>query len=128
MAPPVQLNEATMPFRAPRLCTCGFKIAAGELCPCERRRAADARAKHDKGRPSSHDRGYDAAWRKLRAAFLEANPICCVEDCGLAATDADHILSVRIRPDLRLVWSNLRAYCHAHHSRRTAREQGFASN
>lgn len=90
------------------------------------REQAEARRKAliDQRRPSSASRGYDAAWRKVRRLFLQHNPRCC--ECPAAATDADHVISIRERPDLRLSWSNLRPYCHAHHSRRTAIEQGFA--
>jgi 5-methylcytosine-specific restriction endonuclease McrA len=42
------------------------------------------------------------------------------------AIDVDHLLSVRQHPELRLTWSNLRSFCHSHHSARTARDQGFA--
>lgn len=89
-------------------------------------RLADLRARTDAMRPSSSARGYDTAWRKLRDAFLKENPICCVQGCGECSTDADHYLDVRTHPELRLVWQNLRPYCHAHHSARTARDQGFA--
>ena len=75
-------------------------------------------------RPSSEDRGYDKAWRILRARYLSANPTCVI--CGRRATEVDHIKSVRNRPDLRLDWYNLRAICKPDHSRRTATEQGFA--
>jgi 5-methylcytosine-specific restriction protein A len=78
----------------------------------------------DQRRPSSTERGYDAAWRAVRKQFIAAHPICSA--CPAPATDADHVQSIAERPDLRLKWSNLRPYCHAHHSERTARDQGFA--
>jgi 5-methylcytosine-specific restriction protein A len=81
---------------------------------------------YDLARGSSTARGYDGAWRKLRSAFLAEHPICCERGCSEPATDVDHKLSIADRPDLRLTWSNLRAYCHPHHSARTATEQGFA--
>lgn len=89
-------------------------------------RLAELRKRTDAQRPSSTQRGYDRDWRELRAAFLKANPICCVPGCGDFSTDADHYLDVRTHPELRLVWQNLRPYCHKHHSSRTARDQGFA--
>jgi len=85
----------------------------------ERKRVLDLK------RPSSEARGYDGEWRKTRAEFLKFNPYCCHPNCRAMATEADHILSVRSRPDLRLVWSNLRPLCKPHHSARTARDQGF---
>lgn len=92
------------------------------------REQAEARRKAaiDRQRPTSTERGYDSAWRAVRKQFLVKHPTCCSPGCGKPATDADHIVSIRDRPDLRLSWSNLRPYCHPHHSERTARDQGFA--
>lgn len=87
--------------------------------------SAERRERMDKLRGTSTDRGYDAEWRRLRALFLKRNPFC-ICGCGGKSTEVDHILSVAERPDLRLVWSNLRAMTKACHSRRTALEQGFA--
>jgi len=83
----------------------------------------ERRAFLDAKRASAPARGYDAAWRRVRKLFLAAHPFCA---CGMPATEADHIASVRDRPDLRLSWSNLRAMCKPCHSRRTALDQGFA--
>ncbi|PWR24399.1 endonuclease [Zavarzinia aquatilis] len=78
---------------------------------------------YDQTRGGARRRGYDHQWQRVRAAFLAAHPVCCVAGCGKPATDADHIQSVRDRPDLRLAPSNLRPMCHAHHSQRTSRDQ-----
>ncbi|OYY35565.1 MAG: endonuclease [Rhodospirillales bacterium 24-66-33] len=94
--------------------------------PTREQAEARRKAEIDKRRPSPAERGYDAAWRRCRKKFIEAHPVCCVPGCGKPTSDVDHIKSVRERPDLRLSWSNLRPYCHAHHSQRTATEQGFA--
>ena len=112
------LVGASMPMRAP------LHRAAGQ----QPRALAEAnrKAKIDAEREGSRQRGYDAAWRRLRAQVLAANPICQVIGCGQPATDVDHIESVADHPELRLVWSNLRALCHPCHSRRTALDQGFA--
>lgn len=75
-------------------------------------------------RPTAAQRGYDGQWRGLRAAFIRQHPVCAVIGCGAPATDVDHIVAVRERPDLRLTWGNLRALCHGHHSAKTAREDG----
>ena len=106
-----------MPKRSPRHRPPGQRVFAT---------IAERQAYYDAQRPSSTARGYDGEWRRLRAAFLVAHPLCCVVGCGKPATDADHIADVRRHPDLRLAWSNLRPYCHPHHSQRTARDQGFA--
>jgi len=79
----------------------------------------------DAARGPSSKRGYDAAWQKLRARFLTEHPICCEAGCGKPATVVDHIETIRTRPDLRLVWSNLRAMCHPHHSARTSRDHSW---
>lgn len=86
----------------------------------ERKRQLDAE------RPGSAERGYDREWRRLRGQFLFHHPDCSVHGCRVPAADVDHIKDVRYHPQLRLEWSNLRAYCHRHHSQRTARDQGFA--
>lgn len=88
----------------------------------ERRR----KALFNQRRPSPEAQGYDADWRKLSRVFRKRHPICATPDCGRPSQETDHILSVKDRPDLRLVWSNLRAYCKPCHSRRTATDQGFA--
>ncbi|BAI72671.1 HNH-family nuclease [Azospirillum sp. B510] len=102
-----------MPTRPPMFRSPGWKT------PQQKRKA------HDQARGSASSRGYDSDWRKLRARFLKAHPLCCVTGCGERATDVDHIQGVRERPDLRLEWSNLRSMCHPHHSKRTARDQAF---
>lgn len=93
---------------------------------------AEGRAHRDRDllrqklRPTSSEAGYDRDWKRARARHLASHPRCIVEGCTRPATDVDHILSVRERPDLRLEPSNFRSMCHAHHAQRTAREQGFA--
>ncbi|WP_371135892.1 HNH endonuclease [Reyranella sp.] len=90
------------------------------------REQAEARRKAiiDQHRPSPARRGYDAAWRRCSKAYLLVHPICT--RCPDPATEVDHKVSPRERPDLRLSWSNLRGLCKSCHSRRTALDQGFA--
>lgn len=86
------------------------------------------RREKDRRRGSPASRGYDAEWRRTRAAFLQRYPLCLFcEEAGrvTAAQVVDHIISIVDRPDLRLVWSNLRSLCKPCHDRRTAREQAF---
>jgi 5-methylcytosine-specific restriction protein A len=80
----------------------------------------------DRKRPSARQRGYDHEWQQLRAAFIEANPRCSVEGCGKPTHDVDHRIPIRKRPDLRLAWANLRAFCRSHHAAHTARTTAFA--
>ena len=93
---------------------------------------AERKAQLDARRGSSADRGYDAAWRRCRAAFLAAHPLCQCDDCKggtirtTPATVVDHIVAVADAPELRLDWSNLRAMAKRCHDRRTALDQGFA--
>lgn len=115
-----------------KLCSHGgcARVVPGGTSRCDKHQARheaqekQRKAEYETRRPSSGDRGYDAAWRRCRRLFLAAHPKCCVPGCTLDATDVDHIQSVRDAPDLRLSWSNLRPMCHAHHSQRTGREQG----
>lgn len=75
-------------------------------------------------RPSASRRGYGSEWRKTRKAFLEANPICQdPSGCIARATDVDHKDGKGPLGPKGHDWGNLRAFCHSHHSRRTARDQ-----
>jgi 5-methylcytosine-specific restriction protein A len=85
----------------------------------DRDRAYDAR------RPTAAGRGYDAGWRRVRGAYLKAHPRCETPGCLEPATEVDHLDGVGPRGDNR--WTNLRALCHAHHSSRTARDQGIGA-
>lgn len=84
---------------------------------------------HDRRRGSSTARGYDAAWRRVRDAFLAEYPLCQCEDCQdgvlriTAATVVDHIIPISEQPGLRLEWSNLRSMAKACHDKRTLRDQ-----
>jgi 5-methylcytosine-specific restriction enzyme A len=83
------------------------------LDPAERRKEFDRR------RGSSHRRGYTEAWRKARAVYLGAHPLCvfCERDGLLTvATVVDHI-----EPhdgDYEKFWSqdNWQALCSQHHN------------
>ena len=80
----------------------------------------------DQHREGAAARGYDADWQRLRALYLKRYPLCSQPGCYRVATDVDHRCSIRERLDPRLKWFNLRAFCHRCHSKRMAREQGFA--
>ncbi len=66
---------------------------------------------------------YDSAeWRQLRSAHLELHPEC--QDCAITgsvtpATQVDHVLLLRERPDLALEPSNLKSLCKSCHSSKT---------
>lgn len=103
-----------MPSKPPRLCNCGHRVAAGILCPCETRQAAERKARFDKTRPSASRRGLGADWRKLRAEHLRHHPWCC--RCGERAEEVDHIVPRSIAPERRLDPSNLQSLCKSCHS------------
>jgi 5-methylcytosine-specific restriction endonuclease McrA len=56
-----------------------------------------------------------AAWKKLRAAFLAANPVCQIRlaCAGAVANEVDHRVPVRFAPARALDWTNLQAACKA---------------
>lgn len=113
-----------MPMRPPRVCGCGRVVASGAKCVCQAARDKERHRAYDKTRPTAAQRGYDHAWRKLRAEYIAAHPLCEID--GKPATDVDHIKPVATYPHLRLEWTNLRSLCHACHSRHTALTRGFA--
>lgn len=100
-----------------------------ELVPrgrCERHRAAAA-AQDVRERGTGADRGYDARWRALRAAYVQLHPSCeaCLAE-GLTPEPGrvivDHIVPHRGDDALRLDPTNLQTLCRSHHARKTAAE------
>lgn len=84
-----------------------------------------------KQRESAADRGYDRRWRKARAIYLAAHPLCVVcEAAGQVtpATVVDHV--VRHEGNYRLFWDqrNWQPLCKVHHDEKTRRETGFGGN
>lgn len=110
-----------MPSKPPRICGCSHRVAAGILCPCEAKRAAERKARFDKGRPSASRRGLGADWRKLRAAHLDRHPNCRI--CGAPGEEVDHITPRRVAPERRLDPTNLQTLCKPCHSRVKQREE-----
>lgn len=109
-----------------RITACGCSVPKGMKCQHEQARQATRQKANDEARGTPAERGYDKDWWRLRHAFLQTNPICCVPSCGAKATHVDHIKSIKEAPHLRLVPSNLRSMCGPCHSRRTARDQSQA--
>ena len=65
-------------------------------------------------------------WAKARRAYLAEHTFCVCPECQAAATlqpatDIDHIIPWRLRPDLFWDMENWQPLTHAHHSRKTAR-------
>lgn len=79
------------------------------------------RVKEDPER-SSTARGYDSRWKKARAAYLEAHPLCVEcekEGRYIKATVVDHIIPHR--GNKRLFWDsdNWQSLCKHHHDVKT---------
>lgn len=69
-------------------------------------------------------RGYDSRWRRVRANYLRAHPLCA--HCATIgrvepATEVDHVVPIR-RGGARLDPANLQALCKRCHSRKTMTE------
>ena len=108
-----------MPFIPMRLCVapgCSTRVLKGR-CP-------QHTAQREQLRGTRQQRGYDAAWLKLRAAFLRQHPLClfCAEQGQVtAASDVDHIIPfMGLSDPRRLQWANLRALCNPCHMRHHA--------
>jgi 5-methylcytosine-specific restriction enzyme A len=85
-----------------------------------------ARQQQAADRLNPSERGYDTAWRKLRAAYLAANPWCAEPGCTEPATHVDHRTTRRSGGTDD--WSNLQGLCWSHHSAKTARQDGGFGN
>jgi len=113
-----------MPFKPLGPCSftnCPRRAVAGGRCELHQRppqqRLPDRRA-------SAASRGYDRSWQKLRAAHLKLEPNCRM--CGAPGSHVDHILpKAKGGPDDE---TNLQTLCAAHHSMKTAREDGGYGN
>ncbi len=79
---------------------------------------------YDRERGSPSVRGYDAAWRRFREAYLNEHPLCadCIGD-GVykPAREVHHIAKLRDAPELKLDATNVLGLCKSCHSSRTAR-------
>ena len=112
-----------MPFAPPSICPCGHKVPKGTLCACAEKRQAERKARIDKLRPTSTQRGYDGKWRAESREYLKANPVCARPGCNAPATHVDHIIPHR--GDKKLFWrrSNWQGLCtHDHASWKQALE------
>jgi 5-methylcytosine-specific restriction endonuclease McrA len=112
-------------MKAPRICGCGYRIAADQACPCERTRAQERKARHDERRPSARQRGYTAEWQREARAFL-ARPEnhYCVCGCGRRADTVDHIKPHRGDRALfwdRANWQPMAFGCHSSKKQRSER-------
>ena len=84
-------------------------------------------------RPSSRQRGYDWKWEQCRVLALKQDNhlcrSCTAKGIDTPANIVDHIEPLHVRPDLRLVLSNLQvlcAVCHAEKTEADCRKYGSA--
>jgi 5-methylcytosine-specific restriction protein A len=92
-----------------------------------RRRHADAeynRARRDDAVAAVHG---SARWQAVRAQVLRDEPLC--RACAAAgrtelATQVDHIVPVRVRPDLAYERTNLQPLCTVCHAAKSTAERG----
>lgn len=81
------------------------------------------RERHERERGNSAARGYDARWRKVRAAKLAKEPLCrehVKQGQVVEATEVDHIIPHRGNMELFFRDDNLQPLCKSCHSRKTA--------
>ncbi|NBS69248.1 HNH endonuclease [bacterium] len=74
---------------------------------------------------SRHARGYDSVWTRYSKLYLRQHPLCrSCEQLGrtTVASLVDHIIPLRLRPDLRLDPENLQPLCRSCHAVKTAAE------
>ena len=66
------------------------------------------------------------AWRKLRDQVVREEPLCWLRlpGCTTFSKTADHVLTVKQRPDLAMVRANLRGACHSCNSKRNDKTIG----
>lgn len=122
-------RSAARPCKAPR---CAGLVYGADRRYCDRHAADEleerqrSRARVDERRGTAASRGYGERWRKARAAFLAAHPLCADPDRlhpdqVRAARVVDHV--VPHRGDDGLFWdsSNWQPLCFECHAAKTAR-------
>lgn len=80
-------------------------------------------AKHEGTRT---ERGYDNVWLRLSRMCLTEEPYCryCARlGRTVVAEVSDHIIPIRIRPDLRLVRANIQSLCKRCHDSTKQQEE-----
>jgi len=121
-----------MPQSLPRPCTypgCSALVRDGARCE---RHKVYAGSFADSRRGSRHERGYGAAWDKLRRQILERDNYLCQPSLRagrvVQATQVDHIVNkaewLRVHGTLAGVDdpANLQAICEAEHRKKTQLE------
>ncbi|WP_026147652.1 HNH endonuclease [Limimaricola hongkongensis] len=110
-----------MPTKPPRLCACGKRVPAGTKCLCMAKSDRERKARFDRTRPNSSQRGYTGTWEKAKADFLAKHPFC--RRCGQPADTVDHIKPHKGDPVLFWDRSNWQALCARDHNSAKQREE-----
>lgn len=104
-----------MPGRAPSICShCGKAHIKDAPCAKVVELVKERKARFDKKRPTSRQRGYTAEWEKARKEYLAVYSSC--RRCGAAATLVDHIKPHKGNQTLfwsRANWQPLCTPCHS---------------
>lgn len=112
-----------MPVSAPSVCPyCTKAHRKAEPCDTVQRMERERKARFDKKRPNSSQRGYDRAWEAEAKAYL-SHPLNRTCGCGAPAVVVAHIRSIRSRPDLRMDQTNWRPSCQRCNQFDAARER-----
>jgi len=82
--------------------------------------ARPASEAYERARPRQVDKNFYAGtrWRKLRAMFLQSNPLCVWEGCNEMAEHVDHKVDRKDAPELAYEWANLQGLCQRCHNRK----------
>ena len=107
-----------MPYKPKKPCTyqgCP-KLTYKRYCQTHAKQEAKRYNRYERD-PNSNKR-YGGAWKKIRAAFLSANPLCdiCKQDGRLTSATLVHH-KVKLTGGGANDWNNLQALCGECHSR-----------
>jgi len=107
------------PGRGPRRGGCPNLIRGNaRYCPECEPWEKKAIKEYDRQRGNSGDRGYDAAWQRVRDFKANQDPLCEICDKQGRVRPLDvvhHIKPIETHPQLRLDIDNLQSLCNEHH-------------
>ena len=89
-------------------------------------RREDYAGRVEDGRCSAAARGYDGAWKRVRAWFIRLHPLCahCLTKGRVTpVADVDHIVPIA-QGGARLDADNLQSLCRPCHRRKTEQDKG----
>ncbi|MDD4019208.1 MAG: HNH endonuclease signature motif containing protein [Kiritimatiellae bacterium] len=99
------------------------ELTDGRFCVAHTKKESQRYERYD--RDPEKNKRYGSSWRKIRAAFIKANPLCvrCQQEGRLTpAREVHHIIPLRDGGTNDI--NNLMALCRSCHSEITAREGG----